>query len=155
MKKFQWPLERLLRVTEQRERAMRLEAVSLQQQAAILRRQAQRRQALLRTLLEELGSQPVEERIARQEVFMRHSRTEERAIANLLKQVKDLERRREEVLAELMRLRTSRKSLERLREEAFREYQRGVAHEEQKQLDESAGLAYVARRGGTRPVPVL
>lgn len=150
MRKFLWPLQRLLHVTEQRERAMRLEVLAAVQQAAIVKRQILRRQAVLRDLLAGLSRDPIERRIPRQEVFMNHVRSEERVLAGLQKELDELQRRREQVTAELMKIRSSRKSLERLRAEALRKYRQEQARWEQKQFDESAQLAFVAKAAEAR-----
>jgi hypothetical protein len=60
MRKFLWPLQRLLHVTEQRERAMRLEVLAVVQQAAVVKRQILRRQAVLRDLLAGLSLDAIE-----------------------------------------------------------------------------------------------
>jgi flagellar biosynthesis chaperone FliJ len=150
MKKFVWPLQRLLDVTEQRERAKRLEVMAAIQQAAQVRRQIERRQAMLRNLLAEMSQRSLIERIPLQQVFLTHCPWEEKIIASLRRELEDLQKLRERLTAELMRLRTSRKSLERLRAEALGGYLREQARAEQKQLDESAQVAYVAKAAGWR-----
>jgi flagellar biosynthesis chaperone FliJ len=150
MKRFEWPLQRLLNVTEQRERAKRLEVVSAVQQAALVNKQIERRQALLRDLLAELSQKSLFQRIPLQEVFLTHCPWEEKAIAALRREREELQKLRERLTAELMRLRASRKSLERLRAEALRDYLREQSRMEQKQLDESAQIAFVAQAAGWR-----
>jgi hypothetical protein len=66
--------------------------------------------------------------------------------------MEELQKLRERLTAELMRLRASRKSLERLRAEALQKYLRRQERMEQKQLDESAQVAFVAKAAGWRPV---
>ena len=53
MKRFTWPLQRLLEVTVQRERALQAELLALSRQVASLRQRILRRQAVLRGLLAE------------------------------------------------------------------------------------------------------
>ena len=50
MKKFQWPLRRLLDVTTQRERALRMDLFRLSQKIADVHRRIFRRRAALRDL---------------------------------------------------------------------------------------------------------
>lgn len=150
MNKFIWPLQRLLHVTEQRERAKRLEVMATVQQASLVKRQIERRQALLRNLLAELSQHSLLQRIPLQEVFLTHCPWEERAIASLRRELEELLKVREQLAAELMGLRGSRKSLERLRAEALRKYLREQERMEQRQLDESAQLAFVAKAAGWR-----
>lgn len=151
MNQFVWPLQRLLHVTEQRERAKRLEVVGAIQQASLVKRQIERRQALLRKLLAELSQHSLLQRIPLQEVFLKHCPWEEKVIAALRRELEELQKLREQLTAQLMGLRASRKSLERLRAEALQEYRRGQSRMEQKQLDESAQVAFVAKAAGWRP----
>jgi len=150
MNRFVWPLQRLLHVTEQRERAKRLEVVAAIQQASLVKRQIERREALLRVLLAELSQHSLLQRIPLQEVFLKHCPWEEKRLASLRRELEDLQKLRERLTAELMGLRASRKSLERLRAKALQEYLRAQERMEQKQLDESAQVAFVAKAAGWR-----
>jgi flagellar export protein FliJ len=145
MKRFRWSLQRLLDVTVQRERALRAELVALSGRISRLREEILRRRAVLRTLLEELGRQDIERRIRNQEVFMTFSAAEERRIRRLNENLKELESQRAQKTAQLLKTRTSRKTLERLREEAYQRYVKEARRIEQKQLDESGNVAFARR----------
>jgi flagellar export protein FliJ len=146
VKRFRWPLQRLLDVTERRELALRAELVALSRRIIGVRQEIVRRRAVLRTVLDELAEQPVQRRIAEQHLFMRAASVEERRIRALEVQLKDLESQRAAKTAEFLKTRSRRKTLDRLREEAYRRFLKEFRAAEQKQLDEVAVIAFARRR---------
>jgi len=142
MRRFQWPLQRLLDVEAQRERALRLELVRLSQEIAAAHREIFRRQVSLRGALADLAGRAVEKRLPEQQEFMRRSVAEEAQLDRLREGLKVLQKRRSEKTAAFSRARSARETLERLREEAFQEHTRAVLQQDQKELDESSHLAF-------------
>ncbi|HUT61439.1 MAG TPA: hypothetical protein VNA25_26630 [Phycisphaerae bacterium] len=150
MRRFKWPLQRLLDITANREEALRRELFELSRRIAAVRREILRRRAVLRHLLSELAVQQIHRRIADQEVFMRCAEPEERLIGQFNEQLGAAERQRADKTAELMKTRSSRKTLERLREEARQNHMREQFKLEQKQFDETAHLTFARDASAAR-----
>jgi hypothetical protein len=145
MKRFKWPLQRLLDVTAQRELALRAELFALSRDIARRRQAIVTRRAALRATLAELDRQRIEQRIPQQEVFMAAVATDERTIARLKKKLAEMESLRAEKTRQFMKVKASRQTLERLREEARRRHRKEMELEELKQLDESSQISYVRK----------
>jgi len=145
MKRFTWPLERLLQVTGQRERVVRSELFKLAGQIAQVRREMVRRQAVVRSVLADLAGQAAEVRLPQQQLFLGWSEIEIRQGEALRGELRRMEGVREERMRQLVTVRQSRRKLEQLRHRAWREYQRQVAQWEQKQLDETAQIGFVRK----------
>jgi flagellar biosynthesis chaperone FliJ len=145
MKRFVWPLQRLLDVTTQRELALRAALLGLSRRMARLRQQIIGRRAALRDLLHGLGREALARRLPRQEVFLRCSVWEERRIGRLNEDLAALRAERESKTAEFVKVKRSRETLERLREEARQRHAKQRARLEQKQLDESANASFARR----------
>ena len=142
MKRFKWPLQRLLDVTTRREEALRSELVSLSQAAARLAQEIVTRQALLRSALQDLGGQVLADRIARHEMVMTCSQVLDREIEAFAHRLDQCRQRRKQRTRDLLKLRASRETLERLRQEARQRYLRQQTALEQRRLDEAAQVAY-------------
>jgi flagellar biosynthesis chaperone FliJ len=141
MKKFHWPLQRLFDVTVQREKALRMEMMSLARQIAAIRGDILQRRTAMRLSLEELARMDIQQRIAGQEMFMKHTGRVEVVIRALELKQKDAQSLRAKKSAQLMKARSSRKTLQRLADEARQVYLREQSVVEQKQFDETAHTA--------------
>lgn len=145
MKKFHWPLERLLHVTGQREQVLRGELMKLTGELARARQEIVARRAAVRAALAQVAASPAETRLAAQRLFLGHCEVEIRLQAAMEASVKALEGRREEAMRQLTAMRQSRRKLEQLRQRAWQEYQRELAQWEQKQMDEAGQIGFVRR----------
>ena len=145
MKRFHWPLERLLKVTVQRELALRSELLALMHRTMRVRQEILARTAALRSLLSDLAGKSFQDRAALQEVFMATSARTERTIAGLREHVRELTVERGKKTADLITLRKSRDTMERMREEARQEHIREQLKLEQKEFDETAQIAFGRR----------
>jgi len=150
VKRFTWRLDRVYEVTQQRQRGLRSELFMLAQQIARVHEAILYRRTRLRGLLEDMADRSLPDRMAEQAVFMQFVGVEEEAMRRLSARRADLEATRAETHRRFIQVRATCKRLERLREEAYRQYVREVAREEQKRLDESAHVAH-ARRGERQP----
>lgn len=142
MRRFQWPLQRLLDVRAQQERALRPVLVRLSQEIAAVHQGIFRRQASLRGALADLAARTVEKRLPEQQEFMRLSRAEEAQLDRLREQLKVLQERRSEKMAAFSSAKSARETLERLREEAFLVHTKAMLRQGQKELDESSHFAF-------------
>ena len=145
MKRFHWPLQRLLDVTLQRESAARAALLALAQAIAAKREAIASEQARMKALLEALAAEPFERRVVQQDTVMKaadridkHVRALEAHLATLLAERKDR-------MAALLALRSKRQTLENLRDEAYAKWRRQQELLEQKQLDEAASVAFARK----------
>ena len=154
MKRFQWPLQRLLDVTIQRELAARAKLFALSRKIADVHRKIFHHQASLRIALTELSNQNLEKRLPEQQVFMQCSEAEEERLDKLRENLSILKKQRAEKIDIFTKTKSSRETLERLREESLQRHEREMMKEQQKQLDENAQIAYVRKMiplSGLRP----
>jgi len=141
VKKFHWPLQRLLDVTRQREQARRAEMLGLSRRLAHLQQQLLVHRAAVRRLIAEMSAMAFAERVARHADVMRCSDAHERRIERLEARRAELAAEREEKGRLLRQVRKKRDTLERLRAEARQEHMREQLKAEQRQFDESAHVS--------------
>jgi flagellar export protein FliJ len=156
MKRFKWPLQRLLDVTIQRENAVQSELLSLSRELARVHQEIFYHRAKIRAMLSDLEAEPFPQRIPKQEVFMESSRATEKRIEQLKAKAAHLKVRRQEGTARLTKIRKSKETLERRRQGARGEHVRQELRFEQKEFDEIAQRAFTreaitkrVRRSGT------
>ena len=145
MRRFHWPLQRVLDVNVQRELAMRSELISLMQRITHNRQEIIRRRAIVRLILADIGRQSMDRRIVLQEVVMCSASWEQRRTRRLEEEIAQLTAERTEKTAELLKLRKSTRTLERVRQEALQEHLRDEMRQEQKQFDEVAQISFARR----------
>ena len=146
MKRFAWPMQRLLEVTGQRELALRAQLLALTQELAHCRGLIFQAQAHLRGLLEQVGAQAeLVQRIRLQEVLLASSQVVEAQIRQWQGQLADLTRQRHAKAQELVGAKRKRQTLERLQAQALERYRQEVGRLEQGQLDEAATVAFARR----------
>ncbi len=145
MKRFKWPLQRLLDVTLQRERALRAELFALARRLARLRQEIAVVAADIRAMLAEIGKGGIDRRIARQEVFMAAVANDERRIAKLDGRLTETRAARDEKTQRFLKTKASREMLQRLAHEARVRYMKELDRLEQKETDESAVVGFVRR----------
>lgn len=149
MKRFAWPLERVLDVAQRREQLLQADLARLDDAIAAQRRQIERARRALAVQLASMAQLPMPQRAAQQELFMTCCVSEERVMAAAQGQLDQLAETRQQTMQKLLALRTRRKSLEQLRERARVRHQKEMDRLEQKQLDEVGRIAFI--RGAGRP----
>ena len=149
MKKFRWRLQRLLDIRLKQEEALRTELMGLMEQTAALRGRILMERAMLRSHLADLRQTAADRRIRRQQDFMACVSVVDARIAALQTDLNTLEQKRKEKTEAIMTVRKFRKSLERLKTQALDEYVYALHGEEQKNQDESTGVAFTRRLMGT------
>lgn len=145
MRRFQWPLQRLLDVTAQREAAHRAEMLRLSRDIARARQEIVARRRVIRAGLRELAAHALPERIGRQEIVMACSARPERDIRRLQQQLRDLHAQRQRRSEQFIRTRNTRQTLEKMREKARLAHLREALKHEQAELDERAHVAFARR----------
>jgi flagellar export protein FliJ len=148
MKRFRWPLQRLLDVTRQRELAAQAHLGSVNAQIQRAGQAIARRKQVLKDLLRELGNQNVQERILRQGVWMACSPGQDRQIRQMLSHMQELQSKREKALEKLTEIRKGRMSYEKLREKAHEQWKKQVGKLQQQELDEAAAIRFVLHPAG-------
>ena len=150
MKRFRWPLERLLDVTASRVSLLEGELVALAGRISAARKQILAVRTEVRSALAAMGSLDVHERIARQALWGECLRRFEQTIRVLTGDVRSLEMRRAETMEAYRSARRSREVLQRLREKALAKHRRELARLEQKELDDSATIRFARGRSSLR-----
>ena len=136
-------MQRLMDVTEQREKVLRMQVLAAWRKSSLIRRRIMmHRQSISRTL-SELASLDLATRLLRQQVFMNAAPAHQQVIEALEKQLEEAQAQRQELTEKLMQVRSRIKTLERLREEARSEHLRQELAVEQKQFDENAHITFV------------
>ncbi len=145
MKRFRWPLQRLLEVTAQRELALRAELSELRSRIDVVRAEIAARRDAIRRLLEDLARADFAARISRQQIVLSASAVEERKIGRLSDRLSGLRADHREKTEQFLKTRTSRRTLERLRDEAERKYRKERTRFEQKRLDDAAAGSFARK----------
>jgi len=141
VRRFHWPLQRLLDVTIQRERSQQAEMLALSRLIAQLRQEALVHRASVRRMLVQMAAVDFPERVRRHRDFVNCSKAHERRIEQLETKLAELGRLRAERTRRLLETRKRRETLERLRAEAGAEHMRQQRRIEQGRFDESAHLS--------------
>ena len=145
MKRFSWPMQRLLDLTLQKEEAIRAELIRLASDLAALRHQMRQKRQAIRQRLTDLAAQSLERRLGRQEMFVRWSAAQEKEIAALRERAGVVETRRKQMLQKYAQMRSYRQMLERLRVQSLDRYRKERLRWEQKHLDEAARISHIRK----------
>ena len=145
MRRFHWPLQRLLDVTVQRERAARAEVIALSRQIAAVRQEATIHRAEVSRALAEVSAMTFRQRLQSHPEFIRYAESHERLVVQLEKRIAALGAQRARKSRTLLETRRRRETLERLRTEARQQHLRDELKAEQKQFDETAQVAKARR----------
>jgi hypothetical protein len=140
--RFKWRLQRVLDITDQRERALRADLGRLARDIYLVRQDIAARQAAVRTLLEDLGRRTLAERLPEQAVVLAAASVEQRILKALRTREAGLVAARDAMTEKYLRTRGTRQTLERRREEARLRYVRAATRVEQTQFDEVAHMAH-------------
>ena len=146
MKRFAWPLQRLLDVKKKQEDATQMELVALMEQSAAIRGRMMMQKMRLQNLLRNLGCLEPGQRFGQQQQFMQHVHFEDKKIQKLNEELSHVEKKRHEKTEQTMKLRKFRKGLERLRAKALSEYHLEINREEQKLLDDNTHVSFARKR---------
>ncbi len=156
MKRFTWPLQRLLDITAKRESALRSAVLQLSPQIARVHQQILQQRGALADQLKKLGARGIAERLAEQMLFLDFVGAARRRIEQLSRRLDELSARRGRIRKDLVKTRESRKALEDRRETARQEHIREQSRLEQKDLDENAHISFArGLRGPCRATRAL
>lgn len=142
MKQFQWPLQRFLDVTVQKEQAAEAEIGRLNGEIRVRQDRIAQMERELAEGAADLRRDQLLRRMHRQELFMRFVACQKQKIAGLNEEIGRFEAEKKKKMQEYMDIRRSRKTLERLRDQAKDRHGREVRQFEQLQTDEAASLSF-------------
>jgi flagellar biosynthesis chaperone FliJ len=132
----------VLDIKAKQEQIKTQELFALTEKLAQARGELLGQQRILRDILESIAGEKPKERLGKQEFFLRNSAATDEKIKQLQAKVAELETKQREKIAEVLKLRRFKESLERLREQAKKRYIEEQDKLEQKQLDETATLSF-------------
>ena len=142
MRRFAWRLQRVLDVKIKQEQIKTQELFVITEKLAQMRSNLLAQQQILRDLLDSIANENPKERMGKQAFFLKNSAATDEQIKKLKANVRELEIKQKEKVAEVLKLRRFEESLKRLREQAQKKYFEEQEKLEQKQTDETATLSY-------------
>ena len=145
MKKFIWPLQRLVDIKVKQEDFARIELVTITEQIVIIRGQIMMQKMVLRNLFSELNQLDPQQRTQRQRECMEYAHVTDAKIKTLHQNLEQAEQKRKNKIEEVVALRKLRKSLDQLRAKALIRYREEINQAEQKQLDESITTTFARK----------
>lgn len=145
MKRFTWPLQRLLDVKKKQENVAQMELIALMEQSTAIRGRIMMQKMLLQNLLRDLKNTKPNKRLGQQQEFMQHVHVEDMKIQKLNEELDCVEKQQHKKREQMMNLRKFRKGLERLRIKALSEYHVEMNREEQKLLDDNTHVTFARK----------
>lgn len=142
MKRFAWRLQRILDIETKKEQKVRSELLELTEKLAETRGVLLTQQMILKDIVADLAGENPRKRLGRQEFFLKYSATSDKRIKKLKEKVSALESQQREKIAELLKVRRFKESLEKLRAEAKTQFIKKQEKLEQKELDEMASVSF-------------
>lgn len=145
MKRFVWPLQRLLDVTMRREQALGAGVMALSRRIAQLHQEIVHRRMIVDDLLGELAQLDIGHRVAVQKVLMDSLSCEQDEIGHRQEQLDVLRSQRSQQTTTYLQARTKRQTLEKRRAEAKDLHIRAELKHEQASFDESAQIVFARK----------
>ena len=124
---------------------MRAELVAVTEKAVAVRGNIMLEKSLLREIFAELNNKGAKERVNEQEMVLRYAHVRDERIKKLQLVLKELEKKREEKIKEIVKIRKYRKGLEKLRASAKTEFINEQEHFLQKQLDDGSNMSFARK----------
>ncbi len=145
MKQFVWRLQRVLDIRKKEEKKKRTELIQLTEKLAATRSELLIKKKILEEIIHNLCKENKKQRIAKQELFLTYSKTNNEYIKKLNKKICELELQQKEKIDELLRIRKLKEGLERLKADAKAQYIKEQEKYEQKELDEVANISFALK----------
>jgi flagellar biosynthesis chaperone FliJ len=146
MKRFAWRLQRVLEIKTKEVEARRSELFRITEALAEKQAELITKQTILKELLRSIAEKELRERLEQQEFFFRHSCANIEIIEKIKENIRELEVKQKEKMAEVLKLNRFKEGLERLRSEAKREFIKEQEKLEQKDLDEIGKMVFLRKR---------
>jgi flagellar FliJ protein len=145
MKRFVWRLQRVLEIRIKEEQKARAELLKLTEKLAETQSELLAWRKMLEQIINGLTVENPEKRLGKQEFFLRYSTESDERIKTLENNVKALELKQRDKIAEVIKLRRFKEGLEKLRTEAKIQFIKEQEKLDQQQLDEGATVAFVRK----------
>ena len=145
MIRFAWRLQRVLDIKGKEEQIKRAELLGVTEKLAQTRGGLAMQKRLLKNIIEGLTEEHPGKRLARQELFMKSSVTDDELIEKLESRVRQLETEQKEKIAEVLKVRRFKEGLEKLRVEAKSQFIKEQEKLEQKEADEMASIGFARK----------
>jgi flagellar biosynthesis chaperone FliJ len=146
MKRFVWRLQRVLEIKTKEVEAKRAELFRITEALAEKQAELITKQTILKELLRNIAQKESRERLEQQEFFFRHSAASIETIEKIKENIRELEVKQKEKMAEVLKLNRFKEGLEQLRAEAKREFIKEQEKLEQKDLDEIGKIGFLRKR---------
>lgn len=145
MKRFVWRLQKVLDIKAKEEQVRQMELFRLTETLAERQSELLLRQQTLREIMSEITRDRSAQRLGTQEFFLKHAVTNDRFIAELRGQIKELEIQRREKTEQVLAAKRFREGLEKLREEAKEQFIQEQEKLEQKEVEDRTTIAFARR----------
>ncbi|MCD6395452.1 MAG: hypothetical protein J7M40_18370 [Planctomycetes bacterium] len=145
MKRFAWRLQRVLDIKAKEEQIKRAELLGITERLAQTRAGLAMQKRLLINIIEGLAEERPGKRLARQELFLKSSATNDELIEKLESKVRQLETQQKEKIAEVLKVRRFKEGLEKLRVEAKAQFIKEQEKLEQKEADEMTAIGFARK----------
>ncbi len=143
MKRFEWPLQRVLEVRKIQEHKKTAELFRLTEQLAATRGEMLIKMKILENIIESLGHNNFITQLSEQEFFLSNSVTTNEQIKKIKGKIRLLEQQQKEKITEVLKIRRLREALEKMREDAKIKFIQEEEKLEQKVMDDAASLFFV------------
>ncbi len=145
MKRFVWRLQRVLEIKTKEVEAKRAELFRITEALAEKQAELITKQTILKELLRNIAQKEPRERLEQQEFFFRHSAASNEMIEKIKENIRELEVKQEEKMAEVLKLNRFKEGLKQLRAEAKRGFIKEQEKLEQKDLDEIGRIGFLRK----------
>ncbi len=145
MKRFVWRLQRVLDIKKKQEQKKKAELVELTERLARVRSELLTQKRILEDIIDSLTRERPNERLGKQEFFLRCSKANDRLIKKLKEKISELESAQKQKIDEVLKLKRFNEGLEKLRNEAKARFIKEQDRFEQKQMDEGATISFARK----------
>ncbi len=145
MKRFAWRLQRVLDIRRKEEQIKRVELLGVTEKLAQARGELVMQKRLIMNIIDGLTKEHTGKRLARQELFLKSSVTNDELIEKLESRIRQLETQQKEKIAEVLEVRRFKEGLEKLRVEAKAQFIQEQEKLEQKEADEMATIGFARK----------
>ena len=146
MKRFVWPLQRVLDVRKKQEQIKKTELLRLSEKLAQTRGKLLVQQRILRNIISAINAEEPQKRLSKQQLFIKCSQVNDELINKLKTKIKELEKQYKDKIAEVLRLRQFRQAMEQLRARTKIKFLKAQQKLEQKQMDERAVIGFIRKQ---------
>ncbi len=146
MKRFVWRLQTVLDIKTKEEEVKRSELLKIIEKLAETQGELLKQQRILDDIISVISGEKSQQRLSKQEFFLKCSVTSDELIKKLKSKVTELKSQQRKKIAEVLKVRRLKEGLERLRAEAKKQFIKEQEKLEQKELDEGAIISFSRKK---------